>query len=412
MATRKRTATTIDQAKIDDVFPVNQQPPQQQFALPAPEADIDDFDDYDDVTALNTVLSELGAEGGGGGGFITVFKEFTLNGSKTEKYMGRHAVADFASGTLLEHLKNTFGGGRYHIRVYHSSGRGLAANKMIDIEGDTVAPVISAPQAPAVDLSPITQAMAQMQSNFEKLLSAMVQSQPKQQSRLEMMEEMRVMRDVFAPPVQAAQPVNNPLELIKLGVEMAGNGNGGDGNNAWVGKIIDTLGAPMMEMIMKNATAAPITASPALPRPQLPQSQPIPQPQQQPQQTNEDDSMNLMLTGYLKMLERAAANNADVGEHADNILNVIPPSSLPEFETMLRANDWQVRLSAHSQIINKYPVWFTGLRNTIIAFIDEDRAELNGGGNLTDKTGADSVQSHETSDTPQPAPNGNTGITT
>jgi hypothetical protein len=411
MTAPKRKPRTLNQPAIEDVFPTQPQmtAPPQYAALPAPAPAYDDdeqFDDYDDVTALNTLLGEIGADGSDGGAFITVYKGFAVNGVKSEKYMGRYAVADFASGTLLEHIKNTFGGGKYHIRVYNPGGKGLVANKQIDIEGDAVvAPVVTS--TPAVDLSPVLQGMAQMQSNFEKLMGALIQSQQKPASRIEMFEEMRIMRELFSPANvpqnNVPAPVHDPLALIKLGVELAGNKTGEENDNSWVNRVIDTLGAPVMEMITKNMAKPQSPAQPA--------RQALPHTAQNPAasasgatQPTEDDPMNLMMRGYLLMVTNAAKASQDTAEFADSILGMLPETQLAEFEAMLRAPDWREKFATYSPAVNTYPEWFTRLHDNLLQFIDEDK------GLTVDDTGA-SVTAHETIPAPEKSPDGDAGIT-
>lgn len=354
--------------------------------------------DYDDVTALNNLLAELGASSEDSKGFITVFKETITNGAKSEKYMGRFDVVDYDSGNLLDHLKNNFGGGRYHIRVYTArkkiGGVGMAANKWIDIDGGAAQPSATLQTihaAPQLDLSPLMQTM---QQGFAGLLAAMQANQPKQTSRMEMLEEMKAIRDITAPAVQPASAANyDPVSLLKLGVEMANNNNGGS-DNSWVNKMIETF-APAMMTAFKNQQEK--TIQPQQPVQSLPAQTAQPQ-QAQPQQV-EDEPMTMMMKGYLKMLSTAASQNQDVEEYADQIINLVPSTQLPEFETMLRSADWQTQLAKHADVVNLYPVWFTNLRNVTLEFIDADRADEQERA-LTAKKGGASVTAHETSDTP------------
>lgn len=403
MATRRK-GNTIEHPSIKDVFPeelpVN---PAMIPAVPGADTGYDDIDEYDDVTALNTVLSELGADGAaGGGGFITVFKEFTVNGTKSEKYMGRHAVVDFSTGNLLEHLKNTFGGGRYHIRVYYPNGKGLAANKLIDIEGDTVnVPAVVPGAHPVVDLSPLTAQLTQMQSNFEKLLGALAGTQPKQPSRIEMLEEMKMLTDMFKPTVPVTpSPSYNPVDMMKLGMEMASM-NSGDNNNMWVSKMIDVFGKPIIDALMMQKVAGDTSRQARIPAQPAGKSVISSAPVNEPE--SENDAVSLMLKGYLKLLENAAAQNQDVSEYADSILNMLPETQLTEFEEMLRAPDWKDRFAKYSQGVLKHPDWFTALHDKLLEYIDEDKQHLT-----PEVTGA-SVPAHETGDPGKSTTDDNTG---
>jgi hypothetical protein len=401
MAT-KRKSQTIDQTDIEEVFP-----PQQQrgvvHQLPPP-VDYDEPEiDYDDVTALNNVLAELGASTDDVKGFITVFKESMTGNTKIEKYMGRYSVTDYAQGNLLDTLQNTYGSGKYHIRVYHPGGRGLAANKWIDIaDNPNFQPpqtqTQSAPQA--VDLSPILQVM---QQGFEKMFTALTQNQPKQKTTLESLQEMALMRDIFAPANSATpvQPVTQIMDAMKLGMEMAAMNAGGDGNNAWAMKAMDMFGKPIIDAVLSAQHAAPVNHAPRPVTPAIAAPGAV-----QPIITEDENAMSLMMKGYFVVLSKAAQNNKPVEEYANEILDMIPASELPDFDAMLRAPDWQARLATQTKAVNEYPVWFGNLRNLIIEFRDSDIAELTG------QNISGSVIGHENDNSATPEKNGDTGSIT
>lgn len=358
------------------------------------EKDEGDEIEFDNVTALNNVLATLGASEESTSGFITVFKESASNGTKSEKYLGKFDITDYASGNLLDHLQNNYGGGRYHVRVYIPRPNRLGQvamklNRYIDIAGDAKTSVPAAIASQAQDLSPL---IATMQQGFAAMLAAMQANQPKQQSRVEMLEEMKALRDIMAPAASVVPPQNyDPVALMKLGMEMANNG-GGDGNSAWVGKMIDHFAPFMLGELQKQQQAKPELPSvskQALPSPAQPAAHP----------TEEEQPVQLMLKGYLKMLSEAAARGAPVAGYADSILSMIPDADLSTLENILRASDWQAQLAKHTDVVNAYPGWFESLRNTLLAFIDDDRAadqaEARYQQDLTQPGAGGSVTGHE-----------------
>lgn len=425
MATRPRKGRTIE---AEDVFQTEQELQLQQqealmrqrqaLQLPAPgleDHEMFDADDFDAVTSLNTVLAELGISTESTKGFITVFKEKTVNATKQEEYLGKFSVTEFANGNLLDHLQNNFGGGKYHIRVYAPGGGSviLRANKFIDIAANASA-VPGAPiamqQTPAASLD-LTPLVSMMQQGFEKMFTAMQSMQPHQKSTVEILQELQIMKEVFAPAnLASAAPSYNPVEMMKLGMEMAtkGGGGGDESNNAWVTKMIEVFGKPIVDgMVAAKANQA--TPTPQAQR-TLPSPAPAAQAAQPSQPTEPEQPMNLLIKGYIKMIESAAASNADVGEYADNILGFLPASQVLEFEGILRAPDWQTKLSSYSPAVNAYPVWFGALRETLLAYIDEDRAAASGVA-LTGDAGDASVAAHETANTLKTSDSGDAGGT-
>lgn len=394
MATRKPKTLNIE-----DVFP--ETPPQ----LPATVAQFPDNEapQYDDVTALYNVLAELG-EGESGGGFINIFRERTLPGGRKgdKEYIGKFDAAEFGGGGLLESIKSQHGPGTYEISVYHPGGNGLATRKKITIAAD---PVTAAPSAPvALDLTPVLTAINQ---NGEKTLQAILALaqgfQSKQPSRMETLQEMQMMAQMFKSDAPAA-PNYNPIEMMKMGVEMAQmGGGGGDNNNAWVSKVIETFGGPMMDMIA-NAQAAK-SAAPMTPRlpaavpgaPALPVTDNV-QPQHSPQPESEEN-VTMLIASYLTFLKAAAAKNAPIDEYADSILNTLPESEHAELEKFLIAPDWRESAKRHTGVIELYPQWFTSLRDTILQYIKEDREASAGSNPLTPSAIADIPVAHEDADT-------------
>lgn len=359
--------------------------------------------EYDDVTALNNVLAELG-EDDAGGGFVTVFREtIDASGKKPDEYLERFPASEFS----LDNLKARWGAGKYKISVYQD-GR-ILTRKVITIARDpnVVTMLSAAPQA--TDLTPVLSAIQQSNEKMVAAIMALAQEQAnKQPSRTEMLEEMRIMREMFAPAPGSAQPAYNPVEMMKLGVEMASRGMGGEeSNNAWVSKVIDQLGPVLMPALAssiapKQPATVPTTAHPTVALPA-----PTPRPETSTQQ--EEDPVNLFIVNYLAMLTRAAEKKAPVEEYADSILSTVPTSNIPDLEAMLSPADWRDKIKQYTQAVEKYPEWFTQLRDTLLIFIDEDKAALSGEAttHLTPELNAGSVSDHVDDITGKPT--GNTG---
>jgi hypothetical protein len=122
--------------------------------------------------------------------------------------------------------------------------------------------------------------------------------------------------------------------------------------------------------------------------------------------------VSLLITNYLGMLKTAAKKQADVAEYADSILSMVPASNIPDIEALLRPDDWREKVKQHTTAVEEYPDWFTALRDTLLQFIDEDRAEASGGvsANLTPAAPSDSVVAHVNDNTGQST--GDTGDAT
>ena len=376
----KRSTKTLNP---EDVFIDAQARQLQSISIPAPGPAIE----FDDVTALNNVLNELGAEEDAQG-FVVVEREFKNDGNKWDKeYLDRFPVTDFS----LDMLKSRYGAGKYKISVYHGDSSGLATRKTINIARDLnaiAAPVMQSAAAP-IDLTPVLQTM---QQGFEKMFAAIMQTQQKAPSRAEMLQEMAMMRDMFKTDAPAAPAYGNPIEMMKLGMEMAANaGSGGESNNAWVNKVIDQLGPVLMPALADSINRQPVTH--ANPAPQL--SAPVPRPATQPalQPKQENDPVSLLITNYLALLKNAAKQQAPVEEYADSILSMVPASNVSDIEKLLRPDNWRDTLRQQTTVADEYPDWFTNLRNVLLQYIDEDKAEAST--HLTQPQNSVSVDAHE-----------------
>jgi hypothetical protein len=374
--TRKKVGETIN---VEDVFPSH-----NQQITSAPQYNPAEIleEPYDDVTALNNVLSELG-EDENNNGFVTVFREqIHPSGKKEDVYIGKMPVTEFS----LDNVKGEWGAGRYKISVYRGGSAGLATRKVITIAADPKPVRVMNDAPPSMDITPL---VTMMQEGFKQMAGmvagALASQHPVTQSRAEMLSEMQLMRDMFA-PASTATPNYNPLELMKLGMEMAQNSaGGGESTNAWVGKMLDTFGAPIASAVM--ASMAQPKAAPAASRQVQALAQPVIQ-----QPTEEEPPMNLMIRGYLKMMLNAAIQNEPVETWADNVLNLLPESELPVIENLLRADNWLSVITQHVPQASQHEQWFTNLRNTLLQFIDDDREGLT----MPDVTG--NTVKHENAD--------------
>ncbi|HEY6018366.1 MAG TPA: hypothetical protein VIY48_00240 [Candidatus Paceibacterota bacterium] len=397
MAGPKKTREIVD---IDTLPPGYSDPASALAGLPAVHQNLGGYDDdeEDDVTSLNKVLDELGSEGSEGG-FVTVFREMpTRTGAKREdEYIDRFDAGEF---TLAE-LKDKCGPGRYKISVYRPGGKGLATRKTINIAGSPLP--ASVPVTASSGNSDIQALVGVMVNGFENLGKLIVASRPAETSRSDMLKELVVMKDLFSPGGGQQQPQQNynPVEMMRLGMEMAQGG--GESNNTWVDKMINTL-SPLLMGAVAAGQAAPVrVAAPVRPTLSAPVQQHEPAPAN-PAPVNppagEEEPMNMMLKAYLKMMLSAAAQNAPVEGYADQVINLLSDEQMVEVETMLRADDWLARLTNLVPQAPSHAEWFTRLRNTILQYLDEDRAVASTV--LTPGISGVSVHSHENGNTLQP----------
>jgi len=358
MATPRKTRAQAE-AEAEGIF--------VEKTEPAIQADVFDDELPDDVTDITNALAEIGEDDGA---FVSVYKYKLDNGRRSREYIDRFPAFEFS----LNSLKDIWGAGSYLISLYEAGGQRLIKRRKISIASSPKADQASHRSDPVQDLTPLITAM---QDGFKAMLGAIAQSQPKQQSRMEMLEEMKLMRDTLAPVAtpSAVTPVQQVMDAMKLGMEMAAMNAGGDSNNQWAMKAMEMFGKPIVDAVLAgNIQPQPANgqqpgglSSPATPAlPGNPQPQPV----------EEDSAVNLMLKGYIQLLSNAAEKNEPVEDYANSILDMVPNSQIGEVEALLRSAEWQSKLAAAAPAVNKYPVWFGNLRGLLLEFIDQDKAEM------------------------------------
>jgi len=305
---------------------------------------------------------------------------------RKEIFVGKIEAQNFDPAVV----KEKFGGGEFIFKGYNEKHQ-IDFRAEISIEGkpkiENEGPVTidHQTQKPQLDAQ---QLVAMIQESNRAMFGEIARLLTKpEKSTADVLSEIKTYKELFAPaasPQAVQQPVDQLMSAMKMGADLAAmNGGGGDSNQAWLMKALDMFGKPIMDAIASGQLAPKEPARPALPGTQARIAAPA--------QQQEDDSMNLMMKGYIGILTKAARQNEDATGYADNILQLIPASELPAFEAMIRADDWQQRMAAYAPSVNDYPGWFSNLRNIVIEFIDADRADVE----LTDQFAGDSVQTHE-----------------
>lgn len=320
-------------------------------------------DQGDDATALTNLLQEMGADEDSAA-FVVINREVkseTNRGKFEQEYIDRIPASDFS----LDVLKRGYGPGVYILRVYHGDSRGIATKKTIRIAKDTL-PQIQAPPTPtAQDLTPL---VAAMQKGFSDILGAVTQSQKQQPaapSRMDILQEMQAMRDMFyTPPPSVPQQTLNPVELLKLGAEMAKNG-GAEDDGSWVGKILDRF-APLLAAKLAENPEQAMSDLEKVAVPDMPKVTQIDIP-------GSEEPMNIFVTQYMNTLKNAAVKNLPVESYAESILAIIPEPESPGLEELLKDQNWRARIAKHTNAVELYPDWFGRLRETLLEYIEEDK---------------------------------------
>jgi hypothetical protein len=283
--------------------------------------------------------------------FCVITKEMDNGPSQ---HCGRVPADKFDFGQLLEHLKTTYGGGDYRIRVY-AKGK-ITANKLVSI---------------AKSINGNLPAVRNVGNEVEGILTTVLDrldrmnAQP-QPSRREFFEEMLLMKQLFDGGQQNSTPLGEVLGLVKdlqkIGlVPKPEEPEEKDGVMGFLGQVSE----PLMQILQGVAQTPPQKAPVAT------------QPQKQPQPAGEPvipkiDPRLMFIKSQLQPVIKAAAKNSDASLYCDVVLDQIPETFLPQFVGLLEKENWFDELVAIEKKVEPHKEWFALLRDEILLAFAED----------------------------------------
>lgn len=331
-----------------------------------------------------------------------VFSDFPQDESCIELYRvnpqgGRPLFIEEMTPSMFSfsYIAKKFGGGRYQAKAKYADGRKL--RKAFEIEGkpilveretlskDPHAPVLP-PGLTPTQPEPI---ILQNGSNIEQALVAMVTKlmQSTQSSEMQILEKMKMYKDLFASGPQKEAPLDQALSMFTKGVELASmQGGGGDGSNFWM-MAIRELKDPLLKIVETVQTAItprtqPMQINPA----QKPMPTVAGQPIVQPGPTEEPSMIGLMnhVKVLLPNLINGAAKNSDPGLYCDFILDQLPATGYPQLKKFLEEPGCLDKLAFLEPAIRFQANWWEALRAQLIVALSEELA-----------SGPSNIQPHE-----------------
>ena len=347
MAKRRTTTTVVD----DDVEE------RERAAAAAAGVTEDDEEPEDD---LSRVLGELGESSN------AVVKVERLREGKSPEF-----VDDFtAEGFSLKMLQKTYGGGEYKLTA-RAQGR-FVFRRVVSIAQPLNLPE---PQA-ATRMDALADAIKQgfdQQNKFLMQMMLLPRGEGGATSRASVLEELRTMKEIFGTaPASGATP-DKMIELVKLGVELAGEG--GEQNLLGVlTKALDTFGEPLKEAIRQQHAAPGAGAKPLVPganRPEHPMKK------------------------HVATLIEQARFNSDPALWAEVILERVPE---PQVRAFLEG-DPIMKLAEFDRRVLDNVKWFESLGAELRALLDENAPDAgNADSRSNTSPGADADPSQAGSD--------------
>lgn len=327
----------------------------------------------DDVSHLNRILAELGS-GNEDGAFVQVYR--ADGASRAQEFLDRYDAAEFADGSLLDHVRNEWGAGRYQFSVY-APGGGLRARKVIKIAARKGELQKSVSQSSDMEklvaqMAMQNQAMMQGMSELAKLVAAGTQ---KPEGEDAILKRLLTMKELFGGNASntGGDTAATLLQGVKLAKELSALGEGGDGNGQWVDRILEKFAVPALTMVVNSAAQSK----------QNQQTQLVPAQGEQKALGNvdagnvvsretkpEDTDSMMMLKMGIAMLRSSAAKGEDVQDVADRVMMMLP---LQDIEQLIGLPNWFDVLCHHEPGCAAYRQWFDGLHETLVELVRQEK---------------------------------------
>ena len=345
---------------------------------------MDDFPalpDYDDVIAEPDAFTRIKAycESGNANGMLGIYRALP---NRREQFITKLDVSEFDP----ELIKGRFGGGDFIIKAYDDHSK-IRLNQRLSIEGAPIiesAPVnIAQNNAPAVDVGALVSAMQESNAQLLAGLAQIMRPAPAP-TRSEMLQEMAMMREMFAP---ALQTQSDPMTMLLKGIELSRSlQTPATGEAGGMDVLLESIRAfaPAISTVVEQGAAQKNMTRP-------PQPQPQPQPQQsQPQPAiappiNAQENENMLLKYYLGILCGYAAQNRDTALYADLIADNLNDDQL---SALLNKTDVVDYLATLDGRVNDNRAWFESVVTElkVIAGLTEPENTTNVLSVDTDKT--------------------------
>jgi len=335
---------------------------------------MDDFPalpDYDDVIAEPDAFTRIKAycESGNANGMLGIYRALP---NRREQFITKLDVGEFDP----ELIKGRFGGGDFIIKAYDEHSK-IRLNQRLSIEGapiiESAAPAVPLGAAPAVDVGALVSAMQDSNAQLLAGLAQIMRPAPAP-TRSEMLQEMAMMREMFAP---AQQSSSDPMTMLLKGIELSRSlQSPATGEAGGMDVLLESIRAfaPAISTVVEQGVAQKNMA-----RNQRPQQSQQPQ-QPQPQQPaiappiNAQEDENMLLKYYLGILCGYAAQNRDTSLYADLIADNLNDDQL---SALLNKTDVVGHLATLDSRVNDNRAWFESVvteLKTIVGLTEPENA--------------------------------------
>lgn len=318
---------------------------------------------------ISEVLAELGASDDA---VVNIYRTIPGRDGRGGEYVDTVHPSMFS----LSWLRDTYGPGTY--RVHVRSGGKLIGNRAVKIaEPRGLAPVHGMPTVPIqAGADKLEKLVETMNSGFQHISTILAQAlsqmaqRPPEKTTLEMLQEMKMMREIFAPPAQALVGLDplKSFELFKQGIEFAKEILPREGEPTPTEILMDavkTFGPAIVDAVKHQQQLS--MSTPATPTPHVETAaQSLPPPKQ------EDENV-MLIKFYLQQLIKLASENRDPGLYAELIYDQAPADLLRQ---IVELPDPVQYLAAFNADVLQHRVWFEELASALKDLINSENAAM------------------------------------
>jgi hypothetical protein len=356
-ATIKPTPAILKALRLNDVAPAT-----RERVLASDELDDTELPDSSTDRVLS-IIKGSDAESS------TQIKIYRVRDGIKDAYCGQFTPEEFEEKNL-ELIRSYFGGGKYRIRVYgkHSSGKfGVLANEVVEIE-ESILPTA----LPGITPAPQNQRDIVIEKLFQRIDDMDKRQQAPQNDMMQQLRMFAMIKQMFGDtgPKSSLAELLEGYKLIESLKGDGGNQNGGDGLMGMASQFLDVLkNAPVAQPLETSVQTLPTVQVPAT---LATTPQPVPSPDYRQPQESEGATVNVgqdfMMRVMLKAILAKAKLNAPIEPIAKDLVDKLPDEALDMLETDL----WFEMLQEIIPEVAAHQIWFTKLRDNIIALSYED----------------------------------------
>lgn len=319
--------------------------------------------DYDEMMGeIDRVQSECGSASSEA--FINAFR--ILDG-KEEAFLGRFVAKEFS----LDELRKEFGGGTFRIRGFcpkppPQNGVRLFMNRVVRME---VPKKVEASQSDTV-----LSAIAAMQSNMEKMMLGFSEAiaraiKPPENNRMQILEEMKIMREMFTsstPPAPEKDVMGELDKMLSLQQKLQALSGGGEGGSSYMPLMLEMV-KPLIGPVTQQLQQKIVSSQNPIPQVPTALTQPV-QPKEGIEKMSQADEMN-QIKAFSSMLMLAAKNDMDTVTYANMVLDHVPPDAVDQ---LLDDPKWFDKLCNAVPEAKNHQPWFERLYSDIKEMLTED----------------------------------------